>query len=179
MRRAVASIVAVLVAAATVHADEREDAALRHLDRGVEAFRAGEYALAHREFSAAHELVPDRANPYRWLALTEVQLGDCPAALVHIEGFLSRVAEDDPRGAELVRMRVLCEQTLAEPPPFDSAAARPRSGQARRRPITRRWWFWPAVVGAAATITAGVVLAVDRPDDPVLPPVECDPEGCR
>jgi hypothetical protein len=176
MRSSVASIVAVLlVVAAPASADENEDAALRHVDRGVEAFRAGEYDLAHREFTAAHELVPDRANPYRWLALTEVQLGDCAAALVHIEGFLSRVEPDDPRSAEMIRNRVLCEKTLADQ---DAQAERPPPPRARR-PITRRWWFWPAVIGAAAAITTGVVLVADQPDAPVLPPIACDPEGCR
>lgn len=175
MRSSVASIVAVLlVLAAPAEADD-EDAALRHIDRGVEAFRAGAYDLAHREFTAAHRLVPDRANPYRWLALTEVQLGDCAAALVHIEGFLARVDRDDPRSAEMIRNRVLCEKTLA-----DQAAQAERSPPPRpRRPITRRWWFWPAVIGAAAAITTGVVIAAEQPDDPILPPIACDPEGCR
>jgi hypothetical protein len=176
MRSSVASIVVVLLAlAAPAAADDVEAEALAHIDRGVEAFRAGEYALAHREFTAANQLVPDRANPYRWLALTEVQLGDCAAALVHIEGFLSRVDRDDPRGAEMVRNRVLCEKTLADQA---AQAERPPSPPRARRPITRRWWFWPAVIGAAAANTTGVVIALDQPDDPVLPPVRCDDAGC-
>ena len=177
MRSSVASIVAVLLVLAAPAAAEDEEAALRHIDRGVEAFRAGEYDLAHREFTAAQELVPDRANPYRWLALTEVQLGDCAAALVHIEGFLSRVEPDDPRSAEMIRNRVLCKKALVHPErePAGLESKEPRA----RRPITRRWWFWPAVLGAAAAITTGVVLAADQPDAPVLPPIACDPEGCR
>lgn len=182
MRRSVASIVAVLVcAAASARADDAPDAevaAQAHLDAGVEAFRAAEYARAHRELTAASQLAPDKPNPYRWLALTEVQLDDCSSALVHIEEFLSRVPADDTRAAELIRMRVLCQRTL------ESAAAErergagppPRPG---RRPITRRWWFWPAVIGAAATITAGVAFAVDQPDAPVLPAIDCDASGCH
>src|SRR5262245_26310500 len=103
--RAAAAIIAVLAAAAAsrpapARADAVEDAARVHLDRGVAAFRAGDYALALRELTAASELVPDAPNPHRWLALTEVQLGDCRSALGHIEGFLSRVPADDPRTAE-------------------------------------------------------------------------------
>lgn len=110
---------AVIVAVALVswlspaHADDdaTEKAALLHLERGVAAFKAGDYLRAHRELEAAHELAPDRANPYRWLALTEVQLGDCQRALVNIEEFLARVKPDEPRVAELVRLRDLCQRT--------------------------------------------------------------------
>jgi hypothetical protein len=116
--RAPAAIIAVLAAAATLRpaparADAVEDAARVHLDRGVAAFRAGDYALARRELAAASELVPDAPNPHRWLALTDVQLGDCRSALPHIEGFLSRVPAADPRTAELVRLRELCQRTGA------------------------------------------------------------------
>jgi hypothetical protein len=115
MRALVAQIVTALVAAlafaAEAHADATEDAALLHLERGVAAFKAGDYLRAHRELEAAHDLAPDRANPYRWLALTEIQLGDCRRALVNIEGFLARVKPDEPRVAELVRLRELCQRT--------------------------------------------------------------------
>lgn len=118
MRGLVASI-AVAVAAVAVfgaapppaRADVTEDAALLHLERGVAAFKAGDYLRAHRELETAHELAPERANPYRWLALTEIQLGDCRRALVNIDGFLSRVPADEPRAAELIRLRELCQRT--------------------------------------------------------------------
>lgn len=102
---------AAAVAPGLAHADEVERAALLHLDRGIAAFRAGDFVRAHRELLAAHELVPDRSNPYRWLALTEIQLGDCASALGHIEGFLARVRDDDPRIAEMTRWRELCRRT--------------------------------------------------------------------
>src|SRR5262245_35134776 len=79
-----------------------ENAAQIHLDRGVAAFEAHAYADAHHEFSEASRLAPDRANPYRWLALTEVQLGECPAALGHIDAFVARAAPDHARLAEKI-----------------------------------------------------------------------------
>src|SRR5688500_14575981 len=80
-----------LVPASSALADSTEDQALAHLDRGVAAFNAKDFQRALRELTAAHDLVPDKANPYRWLALTQIQLGNCPAALGHIDGFLARV----------------------------------------------------------------------------------------
>ena len=100
-----------LCAVETAAADPTADAALVHLERGVAAFRAGDFARAHRELVAAHDLAPDRPNPYRWLALTEIQLGDCAHALVNIAGFLTRVAAGDPRVPEMTRWRELCART--------------------------------------------------------------------
>ncbi|HWM86817.1 MAG TPA: PEGA domain-containing protein [Kofleriaceae bacterium] len=113
MRAVVASIAvaATSLGTAPVQADPAEAAALVHLDRGVTAFRARDFSRAHREFQAASDLAPDRPNPYRWLALTEVQLGDCKRAVVNAGAFLSRVPADDPRAAELVRVRELCSRT--------------------------------------------------------------------
>src|SRR5882724_3666567 len=98
-------LVATLARAEPAGAAGAADArALDHLDRGVAAYRAGDYRGAEAELRAASELAPDRPNPYRWLALTEAALGDCPGALVHVEAFLSRVALGDPRIAELVAL---------------------------------------------------------------------------
>jgi hypothetical protein len=167
------SIVALQLTVTVARADETEEAAQLHLDRGVEAFRAREYARAHREFAIAHELAPDRANPYRWLALTEVQLGDCPAALGHIDEFVARVKPDDERLAELIRLRVMCERADHPEP---SPAAVPR-----RAPITRRWWFWTALAGGVAVI-AGTIAVVASSDDgeatTLLPPIHCGDDGC-
>jgi len=111
MRVVVASILVLLLVGRAAGADVTNDAAQLHLDRGIAAFRAGDFTLAHRELTAARELVPHKPNPHRWLALTEVQLGDCARALASIEAFRSRVSTDDPRLAELVRLRELCERT--------------------------------------------------------------------
>lgn len=230
MRAFVASIVLAASLAAPALADQVPDhaAALQHLRRGVEAFRAGDYRAAHARFHDARRLAPDKPNPYRWLALTEVQLGDCPQALIHVEGFLSRVPADDPRVAELVRLRQMCKQTgvlnVDSTPPrvslrLDGAdlgttpyrglsvAAGDHILEARKpgfatrarpirvpaggeldvhleleraaRPITRRWWFWPVVVGAAVTAAGVTWWATGDPDPTMLPPIRCDPAGCQ
>jgi PEGA domain len=112
MRACVAWIVVVAQLAATLaRADPAEDLALAHLDRGVAAFRAGDLAHAHAELAEAQRLAPDRPNPYRWLAMTEVELGDCRTALINVESFLSRVPAGDPRVAELVAVRARCTAT--------------------------------------------------------------------
>ncbi|HEY0476313.1 MAG TPA: PEGA domain-containing protein, partial [Kofleriaceae bacterium] len=91
--------------------DPAEARALDHLDRGVAAYRAGDYERARAELVAASALAPDKPNPYRWLALSEVALGDCASALIHVESFLSRVAPADPRVAEVVALRERCVDT--------------------------------------------------------------------
>ncbi|MDQ3369853.1 MAG: PEGA domain-containing protein [Myxococcota bacterium] len=229
MRSLVIAIVAALgLAAPSVAADSTEAAALVHLERGIAAFEAGDHALAHRELRAAHELAPDRPNPYRWLALTEIQLGDCPAALRNIAGFVARVPAGDPRLAEIGRLRELCERTgvlridstpagaslrldgaIVGTTPYRSRSLRvgthelvadqPGFLAASRSvvvtagseldvhlrltreptPITRRWWFIPAVVGVVALAGAAIFVIADGPDETLLPPVECDGAGCR
>ena len=174
---AVAAIAVVLLTlVAPVRADEDEARALEHLDRGVAAFHAGEYTRAHREFEAAHRLVPDRANPYRWLALTEMQLGDCARAVPNIAEFERRVAAADPRLAELVRLRVLCEREHAARP-----APAPVAAPEIRRPITQRTWFWPTVAGVTVLVAGGVLLGVALAGDDVarLPPIQCSDAGCE
>ena len=211
------------------HADAVEDAAQVHLDRGIAAFEKGDFLAAHREMTAANGLMPAKPNPYRWLALVEVQLGDCTKALANIEAFLSRVAEDDARRAEMLRLRELCSRTgtlairttperaqlridgahvgvapyrsgafavgkheiTAEAAGYDALSrslvvtaggthdvhltlTRPRT------PITRRWWFVPAIAGAAVVVTGAVFLATrDSDSDSALPGIICDASGCR
>jgi hypothetical protein len=111
MARMAMIVVAAQLAAAPAHGEPdepREQTALVHLDRGVAAYRAGDFAAAHADLAEASRLAPDRPNPYRWLALTEVALGDCRSALVNIESFLSRVAAGDPRVDEVVALRARC-----------------------------------------------------------------------
>jgi len=188
MHRAVATICVTVALAAPARADD-ETAALGHLDRGVAAFRAGDFALAHRELTAARDLAPAKPNPYRWLALTEVQLGDCPHALANIDAFLARTRDDDPRLGEMTRLRELCrrggvpaanlqlDHDITQPAP-DPMLARPRDTPAEQPGITHRWWFWPTVGFAALAITGTTIYVATRGGETTLPPVHCTSAGC-
>ncbi|MCW5803425.1 MAG: PEGA domain-containing protein [Deltaproteobacteria bacterium] len=215
--------------ARTASADTaEEDAARVHLNRGVAAFERGDYVAAHAEIEAANKLVPAKANPYRWLALTEVQLGDCARARGNIETFLERVAAADPRRAEMLRLRELCSRTgslairttppnaqlridrahvgtapyrsgsfavgdhtvAAEAPgyrPLSRAFAITAGGAVDlhlelsrpRTPITRRWWFVPALVGVAAAVTGAIAVFARDDRATLFPGVTCGASGCR
>jgi hypothetical protein len=166
MRIAVFAIVAVGAMQHPAFADETriDDAALVHLDRGIAAFDAKDFATAHHELSIAHELAPTKANPYRWLALTEIQLGDCTSALPHIDGFLSRVATNDARIAEMTRWREFCTRSTEPLPPTPQTET--------GKPVHARWWFWPVVGTAVLAVTGATVYAVTQSDESTLPPVK-------
>jgi hypothetical protein len=180
MQAWIATILAVHLVAGTARADDTEAAAQVHLDRGVAAFGAGDFTLALHELQIVVELVPHKPNPYRWLALTEIQQGDCAHDRLDVESFLARVAADDPRIPELIRSRDACKQrgvpqiTVAPPSAQQPVAPPPAS-----RPLVTRWWFWTAL-GVAAAATTGILIYVSRDDDPNrLPPIVCDSTDCR
>ncbi|HXU71990.1 MAG TPA: tetratricopeptide repeat protein [Polyangia bacterium] len=185
-----AMAVALLWSAPARAVEDRDDAALRRLDTGVAAYRAGDYAAALREFEAARRLVPDKANPYRWLGLTYVQLGDCTQALLAFETFLQRVPPDDERVAEVTQQRDACERapkpTRAPAPvplvvPAPAPAPPPAPGPPpAREPLAHRWWFWTALGGAAAVTAAGITLGVvfGTSHESRLPPIICGTTGC-
>jgi hypothetical protein len=178
--RALAVVIAIaLVPVSTAVGDTPEDAALAHLDRGIEAFDAKDFQRAHGEFTAAHQLVPDKANPYRWLALTEIQLGNCESALLRIDGFLSRVPPADARVPEMQRWREHCRRELAKPEPQVTGTQGLGEPRDTPTPITRRWWFWPTLGVAALAITGAVIYVATDQHDTVLPSIRCDDAGCQ
>jgi hypothetical protein len=232
MRAFVASLVAsvlLLTAAQRSAAAPDYATALATLKRGVKLFRSGAYREALEQFTAAQRLAPDKPNPYRWLALTQVQLGDCPAALENVAAFRARVAAGDPRLAELLRLQRMCSQTgilrvestpsradlridgrVVGRTPYVSLSmgagehtlTASKSGHRRqtrrisldagreleislelqrsRRGLSKRWWFWPVVVGSAAAVAGITVFALRGDDGPtMLPGVQCDDAGCR
>jgi hypothetical protein len=161
---------------------DNEAAALEHLDKGVAAFRAGDYAFAHGELTLARDLAPAKPNPYRWLALTEVQLGDCPHALGNIESFLARVRDDDSRIGEMTRLRELCKRganltldhDIAQPAPDPMFTTTPEPAPG----VTHRWWFWPAIGAAALAVTGATIYLVTHDGESTLPPIHCATAGC-
>lgn len=164
-----------LLVPAVAHADRLDSEALGHLDRGVAAYRLADYPTARRELDAAVELVPDRANPYRWRALTELAQHDCATAVVDIESFLSRVPAGDERIAELATARDRCVASTRVAVASPAPAPRPPHVEPA---LYEHWWFWTAV-GAVALTGAGVAYGVTRHDETALPIVHCTDTGCR
>ncbi len=182
MRAQLATILAaVALASAPAFADDVEAAAQVHLDRGIAAFGAGDLALAKKELLTAVELVPHKPNPYRWLALAEIQDGDCAHAKLDVDSFLARVPPDDERIPELVRARDGCKQkgvpeVVTRP---ELVPVPPPPPPREQRSIATRWWFWTAVGVGAVAITGAVIFAT-RDDGPTeLPAIRCDANGCR
>jgi hypothetical protein len=94
-------------AAAAAHG-EPVDEVRGHIERGVAAYRARQFAKAVDELLQANRLAPAQPEPYRWLAAAEVELDDCPSALINIDAFVARVPPGDPRIAELATLRDRC-----------------------------------------------------------------------
>lgn len=84
------------------------DEASEHLARGVAAYQARHFPQAVDELLEANRLAPDRPEPYRWLALAEAEIDDCPSALINVDAYLARVPPGDPGAAELAALRDRC-----------------------------------------------------------------------
>src|SRR5205814_70623 len=89
-----------------------EHEALVAQENGIRAFNAGRLAEGRAAFEEAHRLAPDKANPYRWLGMTEARLGDCAAAIRDLDSFLRLIPPRDPRIPEAVTVRDRCRADL-------------------------------------------------------------------
>ena len=92
-------------------ADKAQDA-LKLLDEGIKQFNSGDLPEARESFSRARDLVPDKANPYRWLGLVDARMGRCGDAIKELEIFLQKVPPGDQRTAEAVTLRDRCREDL-------------------------------------------------------------------
>src|SRR5205085_1006380 len=108
-----------------------ENQARLHLDQGLKLFSAGDFRGARDAYAKAHELVPERAQPFRLLGLTEGLLGECRAAIEHLDGFLARVPADDPRAEEARKARERCRAELAPPVGTIEIRSRPPGAEVR------------------------------------------------
>ena len=91
---------------------EKDAEANKMLEKGIALFKDGKLAEARAVFFQLRKLVPDKANPHRWLGMTYARLGQCPEAITNLNNFLERVAEDDPRVAEVTTIRDRCKDEL-------------------------------------------------------------------
>ena len=181
MRLGPAVLLLVALVAQPARGDDPGVAALKQIDHGVDAFRAGDYATAKRAFEAAQRLVPSGANAYRWLGLTEVQLADCTRALIDFDRFLQLVPASDERVPEVIRLRNQCLQPA--PARVEVVLTAPAPAPAPPpKPLYRRWWLWTTlgvvVAAGVAGVTLGVVLGGAH--ESRLPPISCAPStGCK
>ena len=163
----------------SAQADEAK--ALKYLKAGISLYDAKDWDAARQAFLQAHNEAPDKANPYRWLGLTEAQRGNCADALGYFDEFLKRAKPDDDRRGEVMQQVEKCRTEIASAPPPtahpptvttvlkpDPTPAPPPQGKPKGKSIGR--WIWVVIAGSAAAaggITAGVVVGT-RPPVPTL-----------
>jgi hypothetical protein len=102
----------VLLCAATGALASPEAEAVKLIDEGVARFHANDLEGARAAFLRARELMPDKANPRRWLGMTYARLGQCREAVDELTLFIARVPESDARWAEAVAIRDRCVDEL-------------------------------------------------------------------
>jgi len=145
-------------------ADKLEDAAQLLIDRGLEAWEKGDLPGARSSFAKARDLLPEKPNPYRLLALVDQKLGHCEEAASEADRFLGLAIASDPRRAEVQSIRDSC----VRPSPVRSSQApisRPSLAQATptpRKPPTNIWRnsaIASLVIGSVGII-AGVPLLI-------------------
>jgi hypothetical protein len=169
----------VMILATAAYAGTAEEDALAHLNDGVAHYNRNELDAARTDFIAARDLFPERANPHRWLGLTEARLGHCDAAVVELEQFLQSVPPRDPRVPEAIAVRDLCRKPAQAPVVAPVVVPAPVVVAAPPPPRPkRRYWIAGAVIGGVAVIGLAVGLGVGltRPSEPhAYPPVSAPP----
>ena len=134
MRRACSLLLAAtLLAASPVRAETtpNEAKALKFLEGGYSLLNAGDLEAARAAFLKARDLVPEKANPYRFLGLVEVRLGHCADAVTALDQFLRRVPPNDPRTAEAATLRDKCKDDLVPRVGTLVVGSRPAGAQVR------------------------------------------------
>src|SRR5258706_8565127 len=111
-RRSMLVCLLLCAAAPRARADKASEA-LQLLDKGIVAFNAGQLPQARELFSRARDLVPDKANPYRWLGLVDARMGHCADAARELDIFLQKVPAGDAPTAEALTLRDRCRPELA------------------------------------------------------------------
>jgi tetratricopeptide (TPR) repeat protein len=170
MRSLTLAVLLMVAGAAPARGDHASEA-LQLLDRGISHFQAGRLEEARDALTRARDLVPDKANPHRWLGLVDARMGRCDEAVRELEAFIERVPRDDPRAVEAVTLRDRCvaEPAAKKAPPValeTRPVERPRNAELEvtsappSQPKPKRYWIAGVVVGAAVVVALGVGLGV-------------------
>jgi hypothetical protein len=149
-----------MLIATGLFADKLEDAAQLLIDRGLAAWEKGDLPGARASFARARDLLPEKPNPYRLLALADQKLGQCDVAVAEADRFLALAAADDSRRNEVRSIRESCVRPSPTPAIAKPSLLQP-APTARKRPtnIWRNSAIASLVIGAAGII-AGVPLLI-------------------
>jgi tetratricopeptide (TPR) repeat protein len=116
-----------------------------HFLTGQSYYEQARYADALKEFEEAHRLSRRPAFHFN-IGVCHEKLGELDAAIASFERYLREAPEVRDRAEVEARVRTLqAQKALTGPPP-------------EKRP--KRAWLWGVIGGAAALVTAGVVVGV-------------------
>jgi tetratricopeptide (TPR) repeat protein len=178
-------VVALLLAAGPVRAEENGALAKRHFEEATKAFRLGEFSRAVEEYRAAYNAKPEPPILYN-IAQAYRLAGNLEQALFFYRSYLHTLPTAENRAEVTERIAAIDQQLKAEkavttkppntlapvapietvpipPPEANEKAASSRPvvvEEAPRRPLVKSWWLWTTVGVAAAGIALGVGLGV-------------------
>lgn len=181
LRSVIVSLVLLLAASASAETYDK-DAARAAFERGTRHYNLAEYPKALDEFREAYRNYPEPSFLYN-IAQCYRQVGDKPNAIRFYRTYL-RETPNAPNRDEVNRLISALERAVADdqmakanqptpPPPqptttttttepaparADLVATAPKSEE--RKPLTKRGWFWAAVVGGAAAVGLAVGLGI-------------------
>ena len=149
-----ASLVALVFLTTVAHADDE------HLKRGKAHFELQEYAEAEKELKEAYRNDP---KPEILYAIAQAQRfgGACDRAIVSYKSFLRGNPTDEQR--KLAEDNITtCEEALAKAKANDKLVPPPPATTTRTvgTPWYRNWLGHSFVIGGAAAITGGTLLAL-------------------
>jgi hypothetical protein len=159
------AIVCVLAAAAP--ADKLEDAAQSLIDAGLSQWERGDLAGARASFAHARDVLPDKPNPHRLLAIADAKLGHCDEAVGEADRFLQLTTAEDRRRGEIEELRAACRP--APPKPATTASAKAASQKTAPAADASRPWqkfqrntaIASLVIGAALLAVGAAMFAID------------------
>ncbi len=173
------SLVALLVLASSTPGAPAEAVApgRRDFERAQHHYNLGEFDEALRLFRSSYDAAP-RAEILFDIGQCHRNLGDNLRAIF----FFQRYLEEHPTGADADGVRALLAELRSDgevvsydPPPLDTATVAPGRftlgvslitmvPPPEPRPLAERWWFWAALMGAAALTAGSIVLVASATD---------------
>lgn len=149
--------------ATTAEADAEDRAGRVLFDAGAEAYAAGRYDEALRNFVRAYEL-SGRPELHYNIALAHDRLRHDDEALASYRRYLAEAPATGPHRGEVESRVAVLERSLEERRALEARANAALTDEPPpRTPIVRRWWFWTAIGAVVATaVIVPVVVTRDR-----------------